>query len=278
MKDLISVIITTRNRILKVERAICSVLNQTYNNIEIIVVDDFSNDGTFEYIKNKFPSIIIIRNKKKLGGSGSRNIGIKKSNGLYISFLDDDDYFRKDKIEIQYNTYLKEKNSSLITSRFINLNKNKTLKSKSFQNKLNKGFYYKNIYGGTSNYFLSKKMINKVDGFDENLKSAQDWDFAYRLSKLGNVHECSEFLVFYENDNNSKRISNSVFSTYCGHRDIYLKHKLSMNRINKNKLLFQILYFRALIYKRNRFLLIHKVLQKTDFLFYFKSIIKYYLI
>ena len=126
MKDLISVIITTRNRILKVERAICSVLNQTYNNIEIIVVDDFSNDGTFEYIKNKFPSIIIIRNKKKLGGSGSRNIGIKKSNGLYISFLDDDDYFRKDKIEIQYNTYLKEKNSSLITSRFINLNKNQT--------------------------------------------------------------------------------------------------------------------------------------------------------
>ena len=86
------------------------------------------------------------------------------------------------------------------------------------------------------------------------------------------------FLVFYENDNNSKRISNSVFSTYCGHRDIYLKHKLSMNRINKNKLLFQILYFRALIYKRNRFLLIHKVLQKTDFLYYFKSIIKYYLI
>ena len=108
MGCLVSVIIPTYKRKLDyVSNALQSVLNQTYDNIEIIVVDDSPNDFPYrdeikKYIeKLNDDRVIYIRNEKNLGGSLSRNVGINASRGEYITFLDDDDEYMPGKVEKQ---------------------------------------------------------------------------------------------------------------------------------------------------------------------------------
>ena len=108
MGCLVSVIIPTYKRKLDyVSNALQSVLNQTYDDIEIIVVDDSPNDFPYrDEIKNYIEKlnddrVIYIRNEKNLGGSLSRNVGINASRGEYITFLDDDDEYMPGKVEKQ---------------------------------------------------------------------------------------------------------------------------------------------------------------------------------
>jgi glycosyltransferase involved in cell wall biosynthesis len=99
--ELVSVIIGTYNRYDLVLRAIDSVLNQTYKNIEIIVVDDCSTDLRYENLKNNKNIKFLSTTKNSRLPSVPRNIGINNSNGEWICFLDDDDYFLPSKIERQ---------------------------------------------------------------------------------------------------------------------------------------------------------------------------------
>jgi len=92
-KPLVSIVIPTYNRREVLLRLLKSLLISTYKNIEIIVVDDASNDGTFEALQTKFKGnkiIKLIRNKRNLFAAGSRNEGIKYTKGKYIFFIDDD--------------------------------------------------------------------------------------------------------------------------------------------------------------------------------------------
>lgn len=116
-EPLISVIIPTYNRCDTLERAIKSVLNQTYKNLEIIVVDDNANNKEFrnntrELIK-KYENIILVENKKNLGGGLTRNEGIKACSGELVAFLDDDDEYLPDKIKKQYELYLQHQNQNV---------------------------------------------------------------------------------------------------------------------------------------------------------------------
>lgn len=97
---LVSVIIPTQNRDKFLFQAIDSVLNQSYRNIEIIVVDDHSLVPVYIPDELLSSNVKLIRNERAKGGAGSRNIGIKFSTGDYICFLDDDDLYHPDKIKI----------------------------------------------------------------------------------------------------------------------------------------------------------------------------------
>ncbi len=95
-ENLISVIIPSYNRKEYLKKAIESVLKQTYQNKEIIIVDDCSNDGTEEYFTEKYKDdsrIKFYKNKENLGAGASRKNGYDKSKGNYIIFMDDDDYY-----------------------------------------------------------------------------------------------------------------------------------------------------------------------------------------
>jgi|Deesub1362A_J573_1020465.scaffolds.fasta_scaffold00662_15 hypothetical protein len=94
---LVSVVIPTYNRKEKLIRLINSIFNSDYpkERLEIIVVDDESTDGTYEEVKKNFPEIKIVRNDKKKFLAGSRNVGIKNSNGKYIFLIDDDNIVDK---------------------------------------------------------------------------------------------------------------------------------------------------------------------------------------
>ena len=103
---LISVIIPTFNRVDLLKNAINSVLTQTYSNIEIIVIDDNSNDKTESLIKNLNDNRInYIKNKENLKAPLCRNIGINISRGEFIAFLDDDDIWYPNKLEEQIKLF-----------------------------------------------------------------------------------------------------------------------------------------------------------------------------
>ena len=100
-EELISVIIPTYNRRDKVTYAVKSVLDQTYSNIEVIIIDDASTDNTEAEIKKiKDDRIRYIYMEKNHGAEGARNVGIKEANGTYIAFQDSDDIWEKEKFSI----------------------------------------------------------------------------------------------------------------------------------------------------------------------------------
>ena len=119
MKELVSIVIPTYGRYKELFKAIDSVINQTYENIEIIIIDDNANDlilrNKIKENLQKYAQVQIqyVANPKNLGGGKSRNIGIEIAKGKYLAFLDDDDEYYPEKIEKQYKLY-QEKNKEKI--------------------------------------------------------------------------------------------------------------------------------------------------------------------
>ena len=117
---LVSVVIPTYSRNESLSRAIDSVLDQTYQNYEIIVVDDNPADSDWraltEILMDKYnnnPKVRYIKNEKNLGGAGARNEGIKAAYGEYIAFLDDDDEYFSERIEKQIECFLNNDSEKL---------------------------------------------------------------------------------------------------------------------------------------------------------------------
>ena len=96
----ISIIVSAYNTEKYIEKCILSLLNQKYENIEIIIINDNSKDKTWDVIKNIAKDnnkIVAINNKENHGLSYNRNMGLKKSTGDYIGFIDSDDYISDNK-------------------------------------------------------------------------------------------------------------------------------------------------------------------------------------
>ena len=113
-KPLVSVIIPAYNKSSYTIKAIKSVLSQTYNNIELIVVNDGSTDDTYELLKKISDKRFIFYDIKNSGASIARNYGIKKANGKYLSFLDCDDTYEKNKIEKSISVLERNKDYKII--------------------------------------------------------------------------------------------------------------------------------------------------------------------
>lgn len=194
---LVSVIITTYNRFEFLCRAIDSVLCQTYENIEIIVVDDCSSDGTEERIKKYFKYINYVRNQENHGLSASRNVGIRIASGDYISFLDDDDELFPEKIEKQISIFLENRELDVVycgwIKRYLNISIKKTPKLKNviFPEVLD------SCPGAIHTLLIKKKCFFLVGFFDEKLEIYEDFDFWIRLSQKFLFDYIPEPLVVY---------------------------------------------------------------------------------
>lgn len=107
---LVSIVIPTHNRKEMLLRLVKSIHASTYRNIEIIIVDDASSDGTSAYIQEhlKHSRLTIIRNKKNLFTAGSRNVGLKKARGEFMCFIDDDNVVEKTMIEEMVKIFLSD--------------------------------------------------------------------------------------------------------------------------------------------------------------------------
>lgn len=113
---LISIIIPTYNRKYMLSRLIDSILQSNYpiDKLEIIVVDDTSNDNTYEYIKERHSNVIIYRNKEKKSASGSRNVGARCAKGEYLFFIDDDNIIDKNAI-LNLIKFIKESKNFIVS-------------------------------------------------------------------------------------------------------------------------------------------------------------------
>jgi len=194
MIPLVSVIIPTYNREALVCHAIDSVISQTYQNIEIIVVDDGSTDNTKNAI-NKYRTLenfSFIEQSNK-GVSAARNHGVSLAKGKYISLLDSDDLFLPTKIAVQVNHFEANPNIVLLHHYFekIDLNQ-KSLgvrKPDYFYGFLYpKILYYWKSLINPSCLMVKKSMYEKVSGFNETLLSSEDLDFYRKISRLGEFH------------------------------------------------------------------------------------------
>lgn len=175
MKELISVIITTCKRSDKIKNAIESVLNQTYKNLEIIVVDD-----NFDYkeerlktseIVKKYKNIKYITNESQLGGSLSRNVGIKECSGNVICFLDDDDEYLPTRIEKMYDCYKihKDDNIGLVYCNCYSVDDNRNILG-SYKNTVEGLPLYEqmlNCIASTSLWLVSKKALLDIGMFED---------------------------------------------------------------------------------------------------------------
>ncbi|MFD0762122.1 glycosyltransferase family 2 protein [Lutibacter aestuarii] len=202
---LVSVIIPTYNREKYLLQALNSVANQTYTNLEIIVVDDGSDINYAEKICEKIKNCKYYY-KRNGGLSSARNYGVSKAKGEYIAFLDDDDYWRVDKLQIQVAVLNKKSSIDLVHSAAEVVDEKGLRVGKvigAAQNKVNKrsGYVFWNALGVwvvKSPTPLIRKSVFKPDLlFDETIKVGEDIDFYQRLFYRHKVYYINKPLAFY---------------------------------------------------------------------------------
>lgn len=227
----ISVVIPTYNRGHTIEESIRSVLNQTLQPKEIIVVDDFSTDNTEEIIKKiNDPNVIYVKNKMSKGANGARNTGILLATEKFIAFHDSDDIWFPEKLKYQMRTMI-EKSCDLV---FCNMVCGKFIVP---QTTVDGDNIYDQLKAGnliSTQTILIRAEIAKLNLFDEELMRLQDWDFVlsllYKKIKIG---YCDKVLVEQRLSTDSITNKNKLLDAY---KHILKKHPEIANKGYNNKI------------------------------------------
>jgi len=230
---MVSVIIVVYNGEKYIEQAIKSVLNQTYDNIELIVVDDGSTDNTAQIIK-KYKNIKYIYQKNK-GQGAARNLGLANASGDYIAYLDADDLYEPNKIEEQIKILKKENDVDIVYNDLKvvddKLNYLYTLKSEGIYDKredLLANIIYRQVVQGPVCIILRRKCIEDIK-WNENLSYAFDYDYTMSLCLKYKFKYLEKPLYIYRRHENN--ISNKHVVTM--NEEIEIIKKLGISQIKK---------------------------------------------
>lgn len=204
-KEKISVVIPTYNREKLIVRSIESVLKQTYKNIEVIVVDDASDDNTKKVVKKiKDERIKYIKLESNKGACYARNVGIENASGKYVAFQDSDDVFHEDKIEKQYNNLIKN-GSDIDFCKLSFYDDDVIIPNEKVEESILKGNILDELCRGnfiSTQAILMKKSVALKYLFDVDMPRFQDFDFIMRLIHDVKISYTKEALVtlFKQND------------------------------------------------------------------------------
>ncbi|WP_270565928.1 glycosyltransferase family 2 protein, partial [Clostridium beijerinckii] len=249
MNPLISIIIPTYKRDASmIQRAIDSVLNQSYDNWELIIVDDNGLESDFctktqefmkKYISNK--KIFYFKHDVNKGANAARNTGIRSANGELIAFLDSDDEWIENKLEITVDSYEKcsDNNGVIFSSYYFIEQSGRFLDT---QNKSSGKIFYKEIFADnvspTSAVVVKKQCFDKAGYFDEDLPARQDYDMWLRISRYYEFYFIDKPLVYIYRDGHEAISSNykkHIEGTERVLKKIYTY--LTSDELNKYKLL-----------------------------------------
>lgn len=249
MDDLISVIVPIYNSSKYLEECINSILNQTYRNLEIILINDGSEDDSIkicEELKEKDERIIVI-NKNNTGVSDTRNMGIRVSKGEYIIFIDSDDIIDSNMIDLLYKA-AGENNVDVVRCNYQEYNTNRKGNLYDLADKTFKKEEIKNVipYFITNNKnipaYICVLLIKreKIVEFDTKLYFMEDTEFFIRLLlNINSIYFINQYLYYYRyNRQSASKNSKNVVANILGALDSQKKIKeiLSKNNLLDNAL------------------------------------------
>ena len=245
----ISVVLPTFNRANLVSRAIKSVLAQSYEYFEFIIVDDCSDDNTKEIVDSfTDPRIRYISHEKNSGASAARNTGIKAARGDYIAFLDSDDEWFPHKLEKQLAMFRggSSKLGAVGSGRKIQTRKARGYHFKEIIPGGEFGCIYRKLLtkhgppgsscwpGGTPAIMIKKECFEKIGLFDESLMAAQDYDLFIRLARHYHFDAVREPLVVVHMDA-VHRITTDVIAQIKGKQAFLTKYARELPRLSRLK-------------------------------------------
>ena len=224
----VSVVIPTCNRFDSLYRAVSSVLNQDFIDLEVVIVDDNLNDSTIKILSffNDDSRVRVVRNYGPHGPSKARNFGVESARGELIVFLDDDDCYLQGRITSLVNAYDKFDGHYVFISsgRFIEVGDFFEIRLISGQKygeiKLSDVFYGNIIDIG---FLISADFFNSIGGFDENLSSLEDWDFIIRALRRGDGYKVNRLDYVVNQTPHINRISMNEADGYFVISDKYLQ-------------------------------------------------------
>ena len=247
MSVYVSAIITTHNRKELLPRAIESVLTQTYNDMECIVIDDASSDGTTEYIKDYILSGKIVYHRipenETKGGNHARNVGISMSKGEYIAFLDDDDEWLPDKIRTLvaaldifpeahfvhsagYKEYDNEAGRRELVQLVKNIETEVVLQDLSID-------ILTEIRTLNIALFVKKDILVDIGEYDENLRFLQEYEMSVRLfQKTKAIYVNKPLYVIHINTSDNQRLTNNIDGWEQALKAINLKHQNLIDKLS----------------------------------------------
>ena len=212
----IAVIIPTYNRVKLLKRAIESVVLQTYPATEIIVIDDGSTDGTFQFIKDNNYKINYLY-QKNMGVSAARNTGIKATKCEWICLLDSDDSWQLDKLEKQCDALIENPNHLFCHTNEI-WYRNKKILNQSKKHEKRGGYIFQDCLPlcaiSPSSVIIKKEIFNSVGLFDENLPACEDYDMWLRI--------CCRYQTLF--------LDEALINKFGGHDDQLSKKYWGMDR------------------------------------------------
>ena len=228
---LVSVIVPAYNAEQFIARTLLSVLNQTYKNLEILVIDDGSKDRTVEIVEQiaKKDSRVVLLRQPNFGVAKARNLAIENAKGEYIAPIDADDIWYPQKIEKQIEVFLNSEpsvglvytwsvlidESDRITNRSDEISSFHFLNIAAVEGKVYLPLIYRNFIGNSSVPLIRKSCLNKVGNYNELLKErdaqgCEDWDLQLRIAEFYQYKVVPNFLVGY------RRLSNSMSGNHLG--------------------------------------------------------------
>ena len=239
----ISVYLTSYNKERYLPHAIESVLNQSLQPFEILIIDDCSTDNSIKIIKgykSRYPDKIkLIINKKNLGITKTRNLALKHCKGSVVTFLDGDDLFYKNKLLNEANILKSQNNTSAVYSNFNYIDKQgKILGSFSDDNhkpvigNIFKETFLKDYNATSGNNYIYEMFYKNcaldIGAYDEKIRLWEDWDFRIRMSKKYEYGYCININSAYRKLKSGLHNSNKE-SHYRELIKVYKKNKNLLN-------------------------------------------------